>query len=181
MYLDIGLCQQNKQNRSLGENAFCSEPEKLGRIVVGNAISNLSCKKENELYIRPDRENHVESATMRRPATKNLKALTIPHESQFHIKRVESDCRSVWKFGTSNSPELSRAHKVRQLRQHAVQQGAHHFIGHPMLSPHKFISPSLAGLDRLRMHRNYAVSIQFIAPQAGCLMIYLRSQMPCEV
>lgn len=42
VYLDVGLCQQNKQNRSLGENAFCSQPEQLGRIVVGNLIFGFS-------------------------------------------------------------------------------------------------------------------------------------------
>ena len=37
VFLDVGLCQQNAQNRTLGDNAFCKQPEQLGRIVLGNA------------------------------------------------------------------------------------------------------------------------------------------------
>ena len=38
VYLDVGVCRQGvQQNRTMGDKAFCSDPEQLGRIVIGAA------------------------------------------------------------------------------------------------------------------------------------------------
>lgn len=57
VYLDVGLCERANQNRTLGENAFCKDPEGLGRIVIGT-ILNTPC----DLHLREQfRESYAES------------------------------------------------------------------------------------------------------------------------
>lgn len=43
VFLDIGVCQQGVQaNRTLGDKAFCGNPESLGRVVIGDALQ-ITC------------------------------------------------------------------------------------------------------------------------------------------
>ncbi len=43
VYLDVGVCRQGVQSsRTLGDKGFCSDPEQLGRIVIGDTLFLVS-------------------------------------------------------------------------------------------------------------------------------------------